>query len=156
MLELFSRLPDALTVAEGSHLTPIPVGAEVSSLSAILLDDAYYGWIHAGKQEVANVPIVGPMHLIPLKARAWLDLTARAATGEHVDRHAIRKHRNDVFRLFQVIDADARPHPPTPIVQDMWTFLDRMADESVDLKTLGLGTHAPADVAEQLRAIYAP
>ncbi|MCD4670921.1 MAG: hypothetical protein K8S14_10805 [Actinomycetia bacterium] len=77
MLELFSRVPDALSVVEGSRLTPIPVDEEVSSLSAILLDNDYYDWIHAGKREVEGVPIVGPEHMVPLKAKAWLDLRAR-------------------------------------------------------------------------------
>jgi hypothetical protein len=44
MLELFSRLPDALDHAEGSELTPVPVDDEVSSLSAILMDDDYYAF----------------------------------------------------------------------------------------------------------------
>jgi hypothetical protein len=37
MLELFSRVPDALTLKDESRLTPIPMEAAVSSLSAILL-----------------------------------------------------------------------------------------------------------------------
>lgn len=154
MLELFSRVPEALTVADGSHLTPIPVDEAVSSLSAILLDDTYYDWIHAGRQDIEGVPIVGPTHLIPLKAKAWLDLTARAAVGGQVDSKAIRKHRNDVFRLFQVLDADAQPNSPLQIAQDMQTFLERMADESVDLKSLGLGARNLPDVLDQLRRIY--
>jgi hypothetical protein len=36
MLELFSRAPDVLEPAKGSHLTPIPMEEEVSSLSAIV------------------------------------------------------------------------------------------------------------------------
>lgn len=154
MLELFSRAPEALAVDEGSHLTPIPVEDAVSSLSAILLDDAYYGWIHAGKQVIGGAPIVGPTHLIPLKAKAWIDLTARAAAGEHVDRKAIKKHRNDVFRLFLVVDADARPTPPELIMQDMQAFLERMATEPVDLKALGLGSRSLSDVIRQLARVY--
>lgn len=46
MLELFSRVPDALQITADSQLTPIPVGDEVSSLSAILLNDDYYRLIH--------------------------------------------------------------------------------------------------------------
>jgi hypothetical protein len=41
MLELFSRQPDVLQVADGSHLTPLPVEEDASSLSAILLDNDY-------------------------------------------------------------------------------------------------------------------
>ena len=38
-------------------------------------------------------------YLIPFKARAWMDLTDRKATGVHVDSKNIRKHKNDIFRL---------------------------------------------------------
>ncbi|MBI1367155.1 MAG: hypothetical protein GC162_00725 [Planctomycetes bacterium] len=155
MLELFSRVPEALSIADDSHLTPIPIDDEVSSLSAILLDKAYYGWIHAGKREVEGVPIVGPEYLVPLKAKAWLDLSARAATGDNIDSKAIKKHKNDVFRLFQVIDPDARPNPPSPIAEDMRTFLDRIAAEAVNLKALGLKSRSLEQVIDGLRAIYA-
>jgi hypothetical protein len=40
MLELFSRAPDTLVLGDDSHLTPIPIDEDVSSLSAILLDRA--------------------------------------------------------------------------------------------------------------------
>ena len=50
MLELFARKPDMLDLAEGAHLTPIPVDEEISSLSAILMDDAYYAFLNSGKK----------------------------------------------------------------------------------------------------------
>jgi len=65
MLELFSRKPDMLDLAEGAHLTPIPIDEETSSLSAILLDDNYYAFLHSGKRSIEDVSIVGPEHLIP-------------------------------------------------------------------------------------------
>ena len=76
MLELISRVPDVLGIAEDSHLTPIPVGSEVSSLSAILMDDAYYSLIHDRRRVVSDLSIIGAECLIPLKARAYLDLFA--------------------------------------------------------------------------------
>ena len=63
MLELFSRKPDALTPVEGSHLTPIPVGEDVSSLSAIVLDDDYYRFLMAGRIVVDGIAVVGPDRL---------------------------------------------------------------------------------------------
>jgi hypothetical protein len=154
MLELFSRVPDALSIAKGSHLTPIPVDQEISSLSAILLDDAYYGWIHSGKREIGGVPIVGPEYLVPLKAKAWLDLCARQKAGEKIDRRKIKKHRNDVFRLFQVIDPEADLDPPAPIVEDMRTFLERVATENMDLNALGLGSTSLDAVLDGFRKLY--
>ena len=69
MLELFSRKPDALAIGDDSHLTPIPMDEEVSSLSAILLNDDYYHFIHAGKQEIDGMTVVGPSYLIPLRQK---------------------------------------------------------------------------------------
>lgn len=155
MLELFSRVPDALSIASRSHLVPIPIDEEISSLSAILLDEAYYGWIYSGKREIEGVPIVGPEYLVPLKAKAWLDLSARSEAGDNIDSRAIKKHKNDVFRLFQVIAPETRPNPPAPIVEDMRAFLDRMATEGVDLKLLGLGSRPLGDVLDGFRTIYA-
>ena len=42
MLELFSRVPDEVSFAPPGHLTPIPFDEQISSLSAILLDEDYY------------------------------------------------------------------------------------------------------------------
>jgi hypothetical protein len=59
MLELFSRQPDILQVAENSHLTPLPAEEEASRLSAILLDNDYNNFIRAGRQENDGVTTVG-------------------------------------------------------------------------------------------------
>ncbi len=154
MLELFSPVPEALTPAEGSTLTPIPLDDEISSLSAILLDTDYYGWVQSGRREVDGVPIVCPEHLVPLKAKAWLDLRERKAAGEKVDSRAIKKHRNDIFRLFQVVDPDAEIETPGPIVTDMKSFLDQLPAENVDLKSLGLRTVTLQDVIDRLGELY--
>ena len=154
MLELFSRAPDALPIAEGCHLTRISVGDEISSLSAILLDEDYYDWIQAGRRMIADLPTVGPAHLIPLKARAWLDLRARKEAGEEVDSRSIQKHKNDVFRLFQVIDPESDVNPSRRIVDDMGSFLDQVAVEGVDLKALGLRTTSLETVMAGLRKLY--
>ena len=138
MLELFARKPDMLDLAEGAHLTPIPVDEEISGLSAILLDDAYYAFLHSGKRTTEDIPIVGPEHLIPLKARAWLDLTRRKEAGDAIDAKSITKHKNDVFRLYRVIDPAFKTDIPKDIRADMRAFLDAMGSESVDLKNLGI------------------
>jgi hypothetical protein len=68
MLELFSRKPDLLVLGDDSHLTPIPMGEDVSSLSAILLDENYYEFIHRHKREIGGISLVTEECLIPLKA----------------------------------------------------------------------------------------
>jgi len=155
MLELFSRAPDQMVLGEDSHLTPIPIDEEVSSLSAILLDEAYYAFLHAHKIQIDGVPVVQEHCLIPLKAKAWLDLTARKETGERVDSRDIKKHRSDILRLHQLFSAELRVELPETVKRDLASFLEAMErDESIDLKSLKIrGTIVP-EIVQRLRATY--
>jgi hypothetical protein len=154
MLELFSRQPDVLQVAEGSHLTPLPVEEDASSLSAILLDNDYYNFIRAGRQEIDGLPWVGAAQLVALKARAWLDLTARAERGEQIDSKTIKKHKNDVFRLYQILDPAIDPMASEAVKRDIGDFIARMRAEEIDLKSLGLRTGTRDDILAEITRIY--
>ncbi len=112
MIELFSR--NFLSVPDDYHLTPIPAGEDISSLSAILLGDDYFGYIVSSRTAIDGVPTVPVQCLIPLKARAYLDLVARKAEGDQIDSRQINKHRNDVFRLYQTLAPNARFSLPDP------------------------------------------
>ena len=153
-LELFSRKPDVLTLPEDCHLTPIPAAEDVSNLSAILLDDDYYQWIRDGDRLVGGVHMVGAEQLIPLKVKAWLDLTARKERGEHVDSRKIKKHRNDIFRLFTILSRDPLPSVPFTIKQDVATFIQKIVSVEIDFKNLGLGGLEISEILEDLRNIY--
>lgn len=137
-----------------SHLTPVAVADEVVSLSAILLDQDHYGWILNGKQLVGGVPIVGPEHIIPLKARVWLDFTERKEAGEGISSKNIKKHKNDVFRLMVAITPDPLSDVPELIGEDMKRFLDAVADTLIDFKALGLGRRNKKEIFAMLREKY--
>ena len=155
MIELFSRAPDSLRLAEGQKLTPIPFDEAISSLSAILLDDAYYAFIMAGRRSIGRLTLIGEDRLIPLKAIAWLDLNARRDGGEHVDAKNIRKHANDILRLSPLLAATTRIPVETKIADDMKRFLDAAAaDLTLDPKILGLGTTPLADVLGRIARAY--
>ena len=137
MLELFCRSPDGIQLAAGSHLTPIPIGESIASLSAILLDNAYYAFIISGRRQVNQLPWIGAEQLIPLKARAWLDLTARKANGETIDTKDIRKHANDAVRLSQLLTPDSRVALAKTVANDLSQFLQSVAaDGTYDPKSL--------------------
>ncbi|MCU7922890.1 MAG: hypothetical protein KZQ88_09335 [Candidatus Thiodiazotropha sp. (ex Dulcina madagascariensis)] len=119
MLELFSRVPDQLSISDEAHLTPIPAGEEISSLSAILLDGDYYQCIQNGKIVIDDIPVLGAEFILPFKARAWLDLTQRKQAGGKVDSKAIKKHRNDVFRLSVLLAPTQRVDMAETIKQDL-------------------------------------
>lgn len=98
--------------------------------------------------------MVGAAHLLSLKARAWLDLTQRERSGEKVDSNAIRKHKNDVFRLFQILDPAIDPVAPDVVKKDLRDFISRMRGEDVDLKSLGFRTDTRDSVLADLATIY--
>ena len=154
MLELFSKVPELLGEDIAGHLTPIPIDEEVSSLSAILLDSDYYEWTQAGRITIDGLPLVRPEHLIPLKAKAWLDLTERSAAGQRVDSKSIRKHKNDVFRLYAVADPQYTSTPADSIQKDMENFVEQMRNEDFDMKTLGLEGITHSTVLDSLNERY--
>ncbi|WLS00875.1 hypothetical protein [Shinella sumterensis] len=154
MIELFARKPGTLELPEDAELTPIPVEEDVVSLSAILLDDSYYDALQSAKRKIGSVTIVDETLLIPFKARAFLDLGARAASGEKIDSKNIRKHRNDVFRLAQLLPRSASIALPDQIQADMQRFLDlAQADETLDPKAFDVSLSRDEAIA-LLRTAY--
>lgn len=154
MLELFSRAPDTIVLKNDSHLTPIPTSESLLSLSAILLDEDYYRFTHEGKQEIGGISVVQASHLIPLKARAWIDLVGAKQKGTSIDEKNIRKHKNDIIRLFQILTPESRISLPQTIKEDMKKFIVRIGNEPVDIKNLGLQRFSLTEVIAALKNIY--
>jgi hypothetical protein len=155
MLELFSRKPDLLDLQEETHLTPIPVEEDLSSLSAILIDDEYYDFVRGGMVAVDGLSFVKADHLIPLKIRAWLDLSERRKTDEKIDSKDIKKHRNDVFRLFQVIELSESMKLMGTVKEDMRKGLELLLrEESLDIRNFGIKKRSVKDVVEALWTKY--
>lgn len=149
MLELFCRSPDGIELAGGAHLTPIPIGDAVASLSAILLDNNYYRFIISGRKPVNQLSWIDAEQLIPLKAREWLDLSERKTNGEPIDARDIRKHGNDVLRLSQLLTPESHIESSNGIRNHLAQFLVAIvADESYDPRALqisGSTNESPAE-----------
>lgn len=128
MVELFSRRPERLELRVGQTVVPIGAPEAAFSLSAILLDDDYYQALRSNAELVHGLPVAATSLLIPLKARAWLDLTERRARGEAVDERDIVKHRNDVFRLAAIVSGDGAKLPLT-VRNDVRQFLETFPDD---------------------------
>lgn len=128
MVELFSRVPDGIDIPKDSHLTPIPIDEEVSSLSAILLDDDYYQFVISGrKAKNGFVSWVAEDRLIPLKAIAWLDMTERKRAGESIDSNKIDKHQKDIVVLSGLLNQETRIDVPPKIATDLKRFIDEVS-----------------------------
>lgn len=154
MIEIFSRKPEFISLDENARLSPLPIDDEISSLSAILLNEAYYDLLKEGQVIIDGIPVLSAVCMIPFKARAWLDLTKRKANGEIVDSKNIRKHKNDVFRLTQLIAADTAQELDREVAKDMKEFLSAMKKETLDLKSLGIKGTGKGEMLELLQHCY--
>jgi len=139
MIELFCRKPDALIIPERDDLARVLVEQEDVSLSAILLNEAYYEALKENKYTIDGITIIDEKILIPFKARAFIDLSERRKRGEKVKGDDIKKHRNDVFRLAQLLPTDALLEVSEPIKKDLVSFLDLIeAEGTLDPKTFNV------------------
>ena len=122
-LELCSRSEEDFDLSDGQNIIPVSVELGRHSLSAILLDDAYYGLLQSHHDQRDGLWVANATSLIPLKAHAWLNLTRRRAAGEAVDSKNIAKHRADVFRLAATLPGGPGPEFSVRITDDLVAFL---------------------------------
>ena len=122
-LELFSRVPDGLNFVPPGHLTPIPMDEQVSSLSAILLDDEYYQFVLTGRRNKHGMPSwVGEDRLSPLKAVAWMEMTERVRLGGVIDSKNINKHLADIVKLSALLQPGQVIELPAKLRADLQAF----------------------------------
>ena len=153
MVELFSKAPAFITESEELNIVPLPAGDEVSSLSAILLDDDYYAYMKSGRKTIDGITILDEVHLVPFKAKAFLDLSKRKADGEKIDSSNIKKHKKDVFRLAQLFTPNTSSVLPESIRNDMLEFCKTVHAEGVPLKQMGIPLTLEEGI-ELIRRVY--
>lgn len=140
MIELFSRKPGYhLEIEEG--IIPIHIDEDISSLSAILLNDDFYEFMKNGRRVVNGIGVLGAEYLIPFKMYAWINLLERKRKGEHVNERDLKKHKYDVFRLLQIVDATTKVESIGIVTESIHKYIEEISavDESeVRLQQMGL------------------
>ena len=145
MIELLTK--KIIKVPDTSHLTPIPITGEISSLSAILLDEDYYNLVLNHQISLKGASTISADSIIPLKAKAWLDLTTRREEGDDaVQGDDIRKHRSDVFRLLITLAPAHRVLLPRRIRDDMNAFLEGILSREEEWGAIESGVRASSGV----------
>ncbi|MDO4165333.1 MAG: hypothetical protein Q4D56_13275 [Bacteroides sp.] len=122
MIELLSRHPDVLGDPKGLIIEPIPTDEDVSSLSAIIMDDDYYHFTIVHSRLTDGIRHADSAALIALKARAYLNLLADKQEGKHVNSKDIKKHRSDVLKNVVIMTEDSI-EAPTSIVECIKEFV---------------------------------
>lgn len=155
MIELFSRRPDFQSENLETYLTPLHVSDDISSLSAIMLDDDYYQLMLDGRKTVDGIPVLSAEYLVLFKAKAWIDLTDRITNGtEHVNERDLRKHRGDIFRLYNIVDPKLRIQLPSKVAFEMNRFLTEIKEVKMDPRQYGLDGITIDEVISDYRRIF--
>lgn len=135
MIELFSRKPDISGLLQDQRIVPIKF-EEAKSLSAILLNDDYFGCLRDGIRAIENLNYLDTAFVILFKMKAYLDLVDKKQHGEKIDSKDIKKHKNDVFKLLQIVGRDERVKIPASVHSDVQEFQEKVQIDRPDLKAL--------------------
>jgi hypothetical protein len=154
MIELFCRKSSLYDLKFDTGITPVYIDESVDSLSAILLNDAYYDLIVQGSQLVDGLSVLEIESIILFKIKAWLDMKHRVENGAKVDTSDIKKHRNDIFRLLVTVEPTKRIIVDAEIARDVILFLERINYDKPILKDLGLKGYKLENVLAFLKTLY--
>ncbi|MDY3793196.1 MAG: hypothetical protein SOZ56_12100 [Oscillospiraceae bacterium] len=152
MVELFCR--SNFELREMTGITPIHIDDEVSSLSAILLNDDYYRILLEGKVVRNGLSVLRPEYLILFKAKAFLDLKQRKDRGEAVDSKNISKHKKDILRIAAELVLESTGELPAAVETDIRAFIDLLAQDPFDSNSLKVYGLSNDEVVEVLHRVF--
>jgi len=156
-IELFSRTPDIIVLPPDSHLTPIPVDDNLSSLSAILINDEYYNYMIEHSHFEDGLRRANIEALICLKVIAFLEIKERIENGSKEDSKQLKKHKADIFRLAVMLSPHSEFILPSIIQNHLNHFLETIHNEIPDkviFKEMGLRSIDVNQVYEQLKKSF--
>lgn len=96
------------------------------------------GFLLDGRTVTDGISILDAEHIIPLKMKAWLDLKSKKAEGLHVNARDIKKHRLDVFRLFQLVREGQKITVPKSVGEDITQFIAQMRETEIRLTDIDI------------------
>lgn len=161
-IELLSIHPDILGEPTGFHLTPIPVGENIPSLSAIIMDKEYYDFTLSRRKVIDGLSVADFIALLCLKATAFVNLSIQKSEDpSSVQGHDIRKHRDDVFKLLSAvgnIDTIKLPENIKSKVETFTSMIEESCNDKDFLKsmerTLRIERDAILEYMEQLKEMF--
>ncbi len=142
-IELFSRKPDILQLPENAHLVHIPVSEYLSSFSAILMDEDYYGYAINHAIELDGVQAIDRDALIVLKIKAYLNNIKRREQGQRVQGDDIDKHKRDVYRMALLLTPEDHFSAPEVIKEDIKDFLKAIENDPINTKAIAKHMEVP-------------
>lgn len=149
MIELFCRADFKPLTMTG--VIPVHIDDEVSSLSAILLNEDYYKVLMDGRIIVDHLSVLRPEYIILFKARAYLDLKERREAGEMVDSDSIKKHKRDILRISAELMLEKIEDLPSAVETDICRFIDILDTDPFDSNSLKAYDLNNSDIVQLLK-----
>lgn len=152
MIELFCR--EDFKLKETKGITLIHIDDSISSLSAILLDNDYYGLLLDGRTVIDGMPVLRPEYLIIFKAKAYLDLFNRRNNGEKVDSSNISKHKNDILRIVAALTLNRIEKMSSSVKTDIDDYISTLFIYPFDYNLLKERNLKNGEVIDKLKSTY--
>lgn len=153
MLELLSDR--TMEFEDNDQVTlPLVLEDDIVSLSAIMLNKEYYLFIMQNKREIKGIMIVNEIAIIPLKANAFLDLSEKKVNNPKLSSFDINKHKNDVYKLVQLLRNLPLDNIPDLIKQDITKFCETINDHPSILKQLNVAFVNVEEIKNILLNVY--
>lgn len=160
MIELLSCKPGLLGSSKNRTIVPLYVSDEVSSLSAIIMDDDFYHFTITNSVVTDGIRHASPIALIALKSKAYLNLIYDKSAGKHVNTRDIKKHRLDVLKNV-IITTEESVSVPRAISDCVRDFVSSIRDE-YEILSVAMAQALDMDIAllspllDQLESLFTP
>lgn len=106
-----------------------------------------------GRTVVNDISVLGPEYIIPFKMFAWVNNRDLKEKGEFVRSEDITKHKNDVFRLFSLLNPAEKIATSGNVRGNIERFLNEVVTGPVN-KDFLLGGRTKEETLDILRDIY--
>lgn len=151
-IELFSRQPN-YHLSSKNTIVPIYIDEDVSSLSAILLNEDFYQFMLKGRIVIQGLSVLNTSYIIPFKMKAWINLMQEKAEGRHVNTKDLKKHKNDVFQLLQIVPEGEKVEVLGDVATTVDRFLEMIVNENIRFPDLGIDSDMETEV-NVMRKMY--
>ena len=132
-IELFSRKP-SYHLESSTRIVPVHIDDNVSSL-------------------ISGLSVLTASYIIPFKMMAWANLMHDKAEGRHVNSKDLRKHKNDVFQLFQIVPEGETVEVTGDVADSIDAFLEMIKGENIVFADLQIDSDLEVEI-KALRETY--
>lgn len=151
-MNFFSKKPN-YHLETNASIIPIHINDDISSLSAVLLNDDFYDFMLQGRKTINGLSVLSAEYLIPFKMYAWLNLKNKKENGFFVKNTDLKKHKYDVFRLLRIVSLNKVINLQGLVFLKTNEFIELMKSEDLPLDKIGISFSASEGI-DLLKRLY--